>query len=212
MAAAKELGISNVQVRESARVIGKTLNTEKYGQVEVSVEGILKNLTELDPRAGTPLNTVVDTSDLVPGKYYLYDSEMNQLPHGPYNTSRQVNAAMGLTTGTDILLRWVNYMHLFKAVALGMSVYVVKVFKDAKVPVVVKCVEDNTTTTADSLSAAAALVGLDNSTSILTCMVKEKELKGKGGKTYFLSYVHKADHDAAVAQYEKRLASSRAYS
>jgi hypothetical protein len=59
------------------------LDTDKYGKVTVLIEGVDKVNVPMDKRYGTSVNTIVDTSDLLPKHYYLYDVDMNQLPLGP---------------------------------------------------------------------------------------------------------------------------------
>jgi hypothetical protein len=81
-AAATELGYDLKQVKNVAK-LGNMLDTDKYGKVTVLIEGVDKLNVPMDKRYGTSVNTIVDTSDLLPKHYYLYDVDMNQLPLGP---------------------------------------------------------------------------------------------------------------------------------
>jgi hypothetical protein len=207
-AAARELGLSHQYIRDVAKVEGKTLMTVKYGEVVVTVDSIIKG-SKLDLRGNTPLNNFVDQNELQPGYYYLYDSDMNQLPHGPYATARELNTAMGKDTKPNTLSRWVNYLHLVETVSLGLSVYIVKRFTDFKVPVIAHCLTNNTVLELDSLNNAAKLVGATNSSALLTFMLKEKPYKASNGNMYVLKYKDKADYDKALMQLEKRLEATR---
>jgi hypothetical protein len=97
-AAARELGFDSEHVKNTAKVEGDTLLTEIYGKVVVHVEGMSKSTVPLDRRYGTAPNTIVDYSVLEPNKYYLYDSDINQLPYGPFTSARETNEAMGLSS------------------------------------------------------------------------------------------------------------------
>ena len=81
-AAATELGYDPKQVKNVAK-LGNMLDTDKYGKVTVLIEGVDKVNVPMDKRYGTSVNTIVDTSDLLPKHYYLYDVDMNQLLLGP---------------------------------------------------------------------------------------------------------------------------------
>lgn len=65
------------------------LDTDKYSKVRVLIQGVDKVNVPMDKRYGISVNTIVDTSDLLPKHYYLYDVDMNQLP-----TSRTIQVFM----------------------------------------------------------------------------------------------------------------------
>jgi hypothetical protein len=70
------------------------LVTDKYGLVKISVDNLRITDDNQDVRYGTPLNTLVNTSELLENQYYFYDENMSQLSYGPFPTVAQPNLAM----------------------------------------------------------------------------------------------------------------------
>ncbi|WP_142923855.1 hypothetical protein, partial [Klebsiella pneumoniae] len=108
MAAASELGFSHDRIAAIAKVEGALLNTDMYGPVAVSVQGVVKGDKYPDLRSGTPLNTTVDITQLKPNLYYLFDSAMCKVNMGPYKTASAVNRALGLHEDYSGIATWCN--------------------------------------------------------------------------------------------------------
>lgn len=155
MSAASELGVSHDRVAAIAKMTGALLNTEEYGPVSVSVEGLVKGDKRPDLRSGTPINTLVDVTDLKPDMYYLYDVNMNKLDMGPYKTASAVNQALGLHKDYTGIATWYNYMHLIKSQSLDISVYVYKHFTNTVIQLVVTRLDINESVERDSLKQVA---------------------------------------------------------
>lgn len=101
------------------------IKSPTYGEVTVTIP----DYPEFDSYNGygnlsTPMNNLVDKLDLEINKIYLFDSNMNKLPYGPFNGVQLANEYMGLPK-TQFNAKWVNRMHLLYRPALGITVYLV---------------------------------------------------------------------------------------
>jgi hypothetical protein len=202
-AGAKKLGFSNKYIRSLAKIEGATLNTTKYGKVSISIEGTNKDLVSIDKRYGTPVNTFVDTTDLLPNHYYLYDKDMNQLEYGPYPTARAANVGMELEPNYSGTHLWTNYIHLIQAIGLGMSVYMVKRLVGQAMPVMVESLVDGKVTEYRSMNAALKVIvpGKPNDSHLLGLIVNGKPYTNKEGLSYLIRYKNGEHHVAAVQRY-----------
>lgn len=149
-----ELGYSLALIKKVARSDYPYVNTQKYGLVKVSIVNLAMNENSQDVRYGTPVNTKVDKTTLVEDQYYLYSTNMEQLPYGPYKTVAEVNKAMGLASNYSGTYLWVDYMHTIKATGLGIEVYVVKGISTTKIPIIVKNLNTNEELEYSSITSA----------------------------------------------------------
>jgi hypothetical protein len=188
-AGAIELGYSLLYLKNLVRSGKPFVNSDKYGMVMITIDNIA--VTNVDPlRYGTPINTQVDATTLLENRYYLYDTDMNQLSHGPFSTVAEANLAMGLDPSYSGTYLWFNYMHTVQAPALGMDVYVVKGLSTSKIPVVAKCVNTGESTEYTSITSALKAIAPRNKGGylVLKAMVLGNPIKGLEGMTYLLSF------------------------
>jgi hypothetical protein len=207
MAAEEALGLDRKTIRQAASVKGKSLLATNYGPVVVSVDGIIKRDTALDKRYNTPLNTMVDLTELKPNYYYLYDRDMNPLEYGPFASVKEVNHALGFAPEYNGVYLWCNYLHLINVEKFNTSVFAVKRSKDTSMPIVA------TSATGDvdpiefaSLGVAAKALGMSHHSNVVSYAVTGKLYTTKDGKSYYLSYKHQDHYLLGKSQYAKRLA------
>lgn len=207
-AASEELGYSHDRVKAVSKVNGALLDTVKYGQVSVSVEGVVKGDTYPDLRSGTPLNTCIDTSDLISNMYYLFDSEMNRLATGPFKTAADVKEKLGLPAKYTGIATWCNYMHLIKSTALGISVYVYKVYRSSDIAMLATNMSTGEVIPYDTVKGMCKKLGLTMS-KLLSSLATDGTFKDKHNTVYRFDCVNSADKAKLVARYHAKLESGR---
>jgi hypothetical protein len=203
--AAKKLGISHRSLTRVANCINPYyINTPNFGEVTILVDDLpMKDKVELG--YNKPDNTLSNKSSLIPGQYYLFDENHKQLPYGPFNTVSEVSKYMGFSNNRQNH-RWVNQLHLLKAPALGIGVYLVlnklagtpsilhpgKVYPSSKHPLLVTDMNTNETLEFESQSEAIRHIfgvkrGFDK-------ILKEYVLSGKvyhyKSKSYLIKFVN----------------------
>ncbi len=204
-----DLGFSSNRIKAVAKVEGALLDTVKYGPVSISIEGVAKGSDYADLRSGTPLNTSIDMEKLSPNKYYVYDSEMNQLPLGPFNTGKEVNVALGLKEEYTGISTWCNYKHLINAVALGISVYIVKLYTNGPIRLIITYLRDNTTKEFPSVRSVCDELKLSNSAVLLRITNDMPDTTSKG-EPYQISCKYDSDKIKLIQRVNKnKLAKSQ---
>ena len=198
-----ELGFSFPYVKKVARSDSPYLNTSKYGLVKVTIDNLSVSDSSQDVRYGTPLNTKVDKTNLLEGKYYLFSVDMQQLPYGPYNTVAEVNVAMGLAPKYSGTYLWVNYLHTVKATGLGMEVYVVKGISTTQIPVIVETLSTGKSVEYKSITSALKVIWPNNrgGYSILKSMVTGKPIVRPDGNSYLLTFKYMEHLAVSIDKY-----------
>lgn len=208
--AAQQLGLSPLYIRQAANYTpDHFINSPTHGPVAVYIEGYPEKFGKFNSRDafGPTPNTTVDIATLEKGKVYLFDDNMQQLPHGPYDNVSQANVAMGLPRDKDVHYA-VNTMLRVKAPALGCLVYLVinKIIKPtytraAPQPVRVTDRSDGSITEYASAPAAMRALGITTATNsfLRTYVIKRRDIV-IAGKAYFVEFVNQDYHDDFAAR------------
>lgn len=201
-----ELGFGPDRVRTVGSVLGAKLNTQKYGIITIDIEGITKKDNYTNLRSGTPVNTEVDTSNLENNMYYIYDSDMNRLPMGPFKTAALVKKALGLPAKYTGIATWCNYMHLLNSPRLGHSVYVYKLYVNNDIPMYATNINDsgNNTLEFDTLKGMCKKIGITLS-ALLVRLTYNTTFTNEQGTTYLFDCQNPADKDKLVTRYLNKL-------
>jgi hypothetical protein len=189
-AAVQELGYTLTYLKKVARSQDPMLVTDKYGLVKISVDNLRITDDNQDVRYGTPLNTLVNTSELLENQYYFYDENMNQLSYGPFPTVAQANLAMGLEANYSGTYLWYNYLHTIEAIGLGINVYVVKGLSTTKISIIVKNLSTGETKEYPSITSTLKVIypGNRGGYQVLKTMVTGKALSTPEGNSYLLTF------------------------
>lgn len=207
--AAEDLNLGQDRVRTAGKYIGQKIASTKYGDIVVSIQGVTKIKGSPDLRSGTPINEIVDTTDLIPNLYYVFDSNMDLLPIGPFSTAAELKLALGMEANYTGIATWCNYVHLLKAPSLGFSVYVYKVFVSNDVPLWLTEVTSANPVPV-SLSSKQVMKDLDVSRSVILKRIHDDSLYMKDNKAYRIECQDPLDTIKLKAQHVARVAKSRA--
>lgn len=143
--------------------------------------------------------TKVDTTILTPNKIYLYSSDMQQLPYGPYDNSTKVNEALALPA-KKASRHWVNKEHLVYSVTLGISVYLVCHKVSTLMAGVVLNLVTGERTEFPSINSAIGYVNpaIDFS-QFIRCHVLLSKPYISGDDAYLVEYLRLEDHESKEA-------------
>jgi hypothetical protein len=198
-----ELGFSFAYIKKVARSDSPYVNTLKYGLVKLTIDNLSSSDTAADVRYGTPVNTKVDKTNLVEDQYYLYSTDMVQLPYGPYKTVAETNLAMGLASNYSGTFLWADYLHTVSATKLGIEVYIVKGVSTTKIPVLAQSLSTGETVEYKSITSALKVVSPKNrgGYSVLKAMVTGKPITTLEHGSYLLTFKYPEHLAVSIRKY-----------
>lgn len=179
--AADALGIQVRTISNGCNYVYEHLvDTPNYGKVAINVQGYPEKLdyTYTEGR----YNDFVDLDSLPTGKVYLYNTDMEQLPLGPYDSAVSAYKAMGLAN-TDKAFRYVNKLTLVLAPVLGYKVYLVCNKRDTATPASIFSYDTGQTEEFDSMKAALRTLGFTSDWAFIKRYILSNGGKGLPFKT-----------------------------